>query len=218
MPKANAPQPKAQVKIIIAALKKNYQPVCGLHFSNPFELLIATILSAQCTDERVNSVTPALFNAFPTAQDFSTAQQEQVEAIIRPLGFFRQKAKNIIGLSKIIEKNFGGEIPRDIQTLVTLPGVGRKTANVLLGTAYGLPAITVDTHVKRLATRLGFTTQTHPDKIEQDLIALIPASERTDFCHRLIWHGRKVCHARKPACSPCCLRPYCPSKQTEDDR
>ncbi|HOJ62759.1 MAG TPA: endonuclease III, partial [bacterium] len=176
------------------------------------ELLIATILSAQCTDERVNQVTPVLFQRFPDARSLASAAPEDVEEIVRPTGFFRQKTKSILAVSQALADEFNGDIPRDIEELTRLPGVGRKTANVVLGTAYGIPAIMVDTHVKRVAARLDLSKQKDPDKIEQDLIALVPAAERTAFSHRMIWHGRKVCQARKPRCEACVLAPYCPSE------
>ncbi|RJP19333.1 MAG: endonuclease III [Candidatus Omnitrophota bacterium] len=206
----NAPARK-RIKKIIQFLAKEYEPVCGLRYKNPFELLITTILSAQCTDERVNKVTPALFERFPDAKAFTTALQEEVEDLIRSTGFFRQKTKSIIAVSHVLTEQYGGEVPQDMVALTKMPGIGRKTANVVLGTAFGFPAITVDTHVKRLATRLRLTDKSDPDKIEQDLIALIPAKERTDFSHRLIWHGRKVCAAKKPKCGECILAEVCPS-------
>ena len=171
-----------------------------MNFQSPFQLLIATILSAQCTDERVNKVTKDLFKKFPDAKALAAADPDEVEEMIRSTGFFRQKAKSLLAVSQAIVEDFKGKIPKDMDALTKLPGIGRKTANVVLGTAYGFPAITVDTHVKRLSNRLQLTDQSNPDKIERDLIALIPENERTDFSHRLIWHGRKVCQARKPQC------------------
>ncbi|MBN2330075.1 MAG: endonuclease III [Candidatus Omnitrophica bacterium] len=203
---------KERAKKIIAALAKEYEPVCALHFRSAFELLIATILSAQCTDERVNQVTQVLFQRYPDAKALAAAAEEDVEDIVRPTGFFRQKTQSIIGVSQALSGEFGGEVPAEMDQLIQLPGIGRKTANVVLGTAFGLPAVMVDTHVKRLSNRLGLSKQSNPDKIEQDLIAVIPEKERTDFSHRLIWHGRKVCAARKPRCESCILSAYCPSE------
>ncbi len=199
---------------IIPLLAEAYEPICALHFQNAFELLIATILSAQCTDERVNQVTRQLFQRYPNAITLAEADPESVEAIIRPTGFFRQKTKSLLAVSQALAERFQGEVPKEMEILTQLPGVGRKTANVVLGTAYGIPAIMVDTHVKRVANRLELTDQSDPEKIEQDLIALIPEKERTDFSHRLIWHGRKVCAARKPQCEICSLAPYCPSDES----
>lgn len=215
MPKKidSASPAKDRIPKIIEILKKEYEPVCALNFETPFQLLIATILSAQCTDERVNKVTKDLFEKFPNAKALSEADPDEVEEMIRPTGFFRQKAKSLLAVSKAIVEEFKGKVPKDMDALTKLPGIGRKTANVVLGTAYGFPAITVDTHVKRLSNRLQLTNQTNPDKIERDLIALIPENERTDFSHRLIWHGRKVCHARKPQCAICRLAEYCPSEE-----
>ena len=204
--------PAERIKKIIPLLAREHEPICALNFNNAFELLIATILSAQCTDERVNQVTPVLFQRFPDAPSLASAAPEEVEEIVRPTGFFRQKTKSILAVSQALADEFNGDIPRDIEELTRLPGVGRKTANVVLGTAYGIPAIMVDTHVKRVAARLDLSKQKDPDKIEQDLIALVPAAERTAFSHRMIWHGRKVCQARKPRCEACVLAPYCPSE------
>ncbi|MBI1388362.1 MAG: endonuclease III [bacterium] len=201
-----------RAKKIVKALEKEHDAVCGLNFSNPFELLIATILSAQCTDERVNKVTPALFKKYPTPQAMGEADSGDLEEMIRATGFFRNKAKSIQAVGSALARDYDGEVPEDMDALTALPGIGRKTANVVLGTAFGHPAITVDTHVKRLSNRLGLTSHSDPGKIEQDLIALIPAKDRTGFSHRLIWHGRRVCHARKPDCSGCVLAPYCPSE------
>jgi endonuclease III len=207
----DAPAKERAVKIS-AELARHYEPVCALHFRNPFELLIATILSAQCTDERVNQVTQVLFAKYPNAMSLAIADPVDVEEIVRPTGFFHQKTKSIITVSLALANEFGGMVPKEMDALTRLPGVGRKTANVVLGTAYGIPAIMVDTHVKRLSNRLGLSANADPEKIEQDLIALIPENERTDFSHRLIWHGRKVCAAKKPQCAACTLAEYCPSE------
>ena len=184
---------------------------CELNFSTPLELLVATILSAQCTDKRVNMVTPVLFARYHTAADYAAADRADLEKIIQSTGFFRAKSNSILGLGQALCDRFGGQVPGNLADLVTLPGVGRKTANVVLGNAFGVPGITVDTHFARLARRLGWTRQADPDKIEAEVGALIPRSEWTILSHRLIWHGRRVCHARKPACGACALARLCPS-------
>lgn len=184
---------------------------CELDFTSPYELLVATVLSAQTTDVRVNATTPALFAKFPTPTDLAAADPEEVETIIQSLGFFRAKTKAIIGLAKAIDERFGGQVPGRMKDLVTLPGVGRKTANVVLGNAFGVPGITVDTHFRRLAWRFGWTSQTDPDKIEVEVGALIPKKDWTILSHRLIWHGRRRCHSRRPACGACALARWCPS-------
>jgi endonuclease-3 len=182
-----------------------------LNFSTPLELLIATVLSAQTTDKRVNMVTPVLFARYHTAADYAAADREDVQKIIASTGFFRAKTASIIALGQALCERFGGEVPRKMKDLVTLPGVGRKTANVVLGNAFGVPGITVDTHFARLSRRFGWTTQTDPDKIEADVGSLFPRSEWTMLSHRLIWHGRWVCHARTPACGACGVARWCPS-------
>ncbi len=182
-----------------------------LNFTSPLELLVATILSAQTTDKRVNLVTPVLFARYQTAADYAAADRAEMEKIIQSTGFFRAKTSSLIGLGQALCDRYGGEVPGTLADLVTLPGVGRKTANVVLGNAFGVPGITVDTHFSRLARRFGWTTETDPDKIERDVGALIPRSEWTMLSHRLIWHGRRVCHARKPACGACGIARLCPS-------
>ncbi len=184
---------------------------CELDFTSPFELLVATVLSAQTTDVRVNSVTPTLFAKYPTPADLATADPQDVESIIQPTGFFRAKAKSIIGLAQASEERYGGEVPGRMKDLVTLPGVGRKTANVVLGNAFGVPGITVDTHFGRLVRRFGWTTETDPEKVEAEVGALIPRKDWTILSHRVIWHGRRRCHARRPACGVCPLARWCPS-------
>jgi endonuclease III len=184
---------------------------CELDFTSPFELLIATVLSAQTTDVRVNMVTPTLFAKYPTPADLAAADRADVEAIIQSTGFFRAKTQSIIGLSQTMVERFDGEVPARLKDLVTLPGVGRKTANVVLGNAFGIPGLTVDTHFNRLARRFGWTTNTEAEKIEADVAALIPKREWTILSHRLIWHGRRCCHARRPACGACALARLCPS-------
>jgi endonuclease-3 len=184
---------------------------CELDFTSPFELLVATVLSAQTTDVRVNMVTPTLFAKYPTPADLAAAEREDVESIIQSTGFFRAKTQAIVGLSQAIVERFGGEVPGRLKDLVTLPGVGRKTANVVLGNAFGVPGLTVDTHFARLARRFGWTANTDAVKIESDVAALIPRREWTILSHRLIWHGRRCCHSRRPACGACPLARLCPS-------
>jgi len=182
-----------------------------LDFTTPLELLIATILSAQTTDRRVNQVTPVLFARYRTAADYAAADRGDIEKIIITTGFFRAKTTAVIGLGQALCDRFGGEVPRRMKDLVTLPGVGRKTANVVLGNAFGVPGITVDTHFGRLARRFGWTESTDPVKVEQEVGALFPRSEWTMLSHRLIWHGRRVCHSRRPACGACGVANICPS-------
>ncbi|MYW48706.1 endonuclease III [Streptomyces sp. SID161] len=182
-----------------------------LDFDNPFQLLVATVLSAQTTDLRVNQTTPALFARYPTPEDLAAANPEEVEEILRPCGFFRAKTRSVIGLSKALTEDFGGEVPGRLEDLVKLPGVGRKTAFVVLGNAYGRPGITVDTHFQRLVRRWRWTDETDPDKIEAAVGALFPKSDWTDLSHHVIWHGRRICHARKPACGACPIAPLCPA-------
>ena len=184
---------------------------CELDFSSPLELLIATILSAQCTDKRVNLVTPLLFARYRTAVDYAAADRDEVEKIVMSTGFFRAKTTSIIGLGQALCERFGGEVPARLRDLVTLPGVGRKTANVVLGNAFGVPGITVDTHFGRLSRRFGWTTSDEPEKVEQEVAGLFPRSEWTVLSHRLIWHGRRVCHSRRPACGACTLARLCPA-------
>ena len=182
-----------------------------LNFSSPLELLVATILSAQTTDNRVNLVTPVLFARYKTAADYAAADREDMEKIIQSTGFYRAKTASLIALGQALCDRYHGEVPGKLKDLVTLPGVGRKTANVVLGNAFGVPGITVDTHFARLAGRFGWTTQTDPVKIESEVGALFPRSEWTMLSHRLIWHGRRVCHARRPACGACGVAHWCPS-------
>ena len=184
---------------------------CELDFTNPYELLVATILSAQTTDQRVNLVTPALFARYPTPADLADADPGEVEGMIQSTGFFRAKTKSIMGMAKAVCDRYGGEVPGRLDDLVTLPGAGRKTANVVLGNAFGVPGLTVDTHFGRLVRRFGWTSQTDPVKVEAAIGELIPKSEWTMLSHRLIWHGRRVCHARKPACGACAIAALCPS-------
>ena len=184
---------------------------CALDYSNPFELLVATVLSAQTTDARVNTVTPRLFEAYPGPEALAGANRQELEDILYPLGFYRAKAKSCIGLASSLCSDYGGEVPQTLEELVRLPGVGRKTANVVLGNAFGKPGITVDTHVGRLARRWAWSRSNDPVKVEADIATLIPESEWTQTCHRIIYHGRQVCRARNPACGMCALADVCPS-------
>jgi endonuclease-3 len=182
-----------------------------LDFTSPFELLVATVLSAQCTDAKVNDVTPGLFARYPNSESLASSDLAELEEVIRPTGFFRQKAATLKGIGQRLCERFGGEVPDSLEDLVALPGVGRKTANVVLGEAYGIPSIAVDTHVLRVARRLGWTTQTDPVKVERDLMAMIPNSQWTKVSQLVIWHGRRRCHARRPTCGACTLATSCPS-------
>lgn len=184
---------------------------CELDFRNPLELVVATVLSAQCTDKRVNLVTPKLFARYPKASDYAAADPEELEGIIKSTGFFRAKAKNITALGRRVAEQYGGHVPSNLDDLVTLPGVGRKTANVVLGNAFDIPGLTVDTHFGRLVRRFGWTTEEDPVKVESAVAKLIPEKEWTNLSHRLIWHGRRICHARKPACGACPLAKVCPA-------
>ena len=188
------------------------QAECALRHENAFQLLVATILSAQCTDERVNKVTPELFRQFPAPQDFVALPQEDLEQVIRSTGFFRNKAKSIIGAATRIVQEFGGKVPQTMEELLTLPGVARKTANVVLGTAFGIArGVVVDTHVFRIAHRLKLTREKTPEKVEQDLMKIVPQDRWISFSHQLIWFGRKICDARKPLCAKCPLVTVCDS-------
>ena len=182
-----------------------------MNFINPLQLLVATVLSAQCTDKRVNQVTPALFRKFPSSASLARADIGEIEGLIHSTGFFRVKAKNIQGLAKKIESDFGGKVPKTLAELTALPGVGRKTANVVLGHAFDTPGITVDTHFGRLSRRFGWTDETDPVKVEHAVGALIAQKEWTNLSQRMIWHGRRICHSRKPACGACPLAQLCPS-------
>lgn len=183
----------------------------ALNFTNPLELVVATVLSAQCTDKKVNEVTPTVFARYPSAAAYAAADRAELEALLRPTGFFRAKANSLIGLGAALVERFGGEVPRTLAELVTLPGVGRKTANVVLGHAFDVPGITVDTHVGRLSRRFGLTTETDPVKVEANLAALIERRDWTIASDRMIFHGRRICHARRPACGACALRRLCPA-------
>ena len=201
-----------RARAVNRALAEEYPDArCELAFSNPLELAVATILSAQCTDKKVNEVTPALFARYRSAADYAAADPREMEALIKPTGFFRAKTASLIGLGRALEERYGGKVPRRLDDLVTLPGIGRKTANVILGNAFGVPGLTVDTHFGRLARRLGWTAETDPVKVEFAVMELIPRTEWTMLSHRLIWHGRRCCFARKPACGACVVARLCPS-------
>lgn len=201
---------KKRILKIIKLLKKEYPDgKTALHFTTPLELLIATILSAQCTDERVNTVTGNLFKKYTSAKDYSDVELCELEKDIYSTGFFKNKAKSIKNCCRDLVERFGGEVPRTIEDLITLPGVGRKTANVILGSAFGIPGIVVDTHVRRLAQRLGLTNEDNPDKIEFELMEIVPKKEWTPFSFLLVDHGRKVCQARKPYCNECVIKELC---------
>jgi endonuclease-3 len=204
---------KKRIGKIIRLLRREYpRSRTALEFQSPLQILVATILAAQCTDERVNKVTPGLFRKYPTAEAFAAADRAELEAEIRPTGFFRNKAKSIIGATRKIVEDFGGRVPANMADLVTLPGVARKTANIVLSSGFGIAeGIAVDTHVKRLSGRLGLSRQLDPEKIEQDLMKIVPRKDWLDFNYMVVNHGRKVCQARKPRCPECVLRKLCPS-------
>ena len=187
---------------------------CELDFTTPLELAVATVLSAQCTDQRVNEVTPELFRRYPTAAAYAAADRDELEALVRPTGFFRNKATSLIGLGAALVERHGGEVPGRLEDLVQLPGIGRKTANVVLGNAFGVPGLTVDTHFGRLVRRFGWTQLDDPVKVEAAVAELLPRRDWTMFSHRVIFHGRRVCHARKPACGACGIASLCPSYGT----
>lgn len=204
--------PKGRARLVNERLKLEYpEAICELDHSNAFELLTATILSAQSTDKMINTLTPALFERFPTPEDLATADPEEVEQLIRSSGFYKAKTRSIIGMATALVERHGGEVPHAMKDLVKLPGVGRKTANVVRAEALGLPGLPVDTHVLRLSARLGLTTETDPVKVEYELNPMVPMAERGDFSLRIILHGRRVCFARKPNCPGCVLSDFCPS-------
>jgi endonuclease-3 len=206
------PEKKVRAKVIYRQLSKCYPNVrCELDYKNAFQLLVATVLSAQCTDKRVNQTTPALFKKYPNPQKMAKADLKEIQKLVKSTGFFRAKAKNIKGLSNKIMEEFDGKVPSALEELITLPGVGRKTANVVLGHAFGIPGITVDTHFGRLSRRFGWSKQNNPVKVEFEVGELIPEKEWTNLSQRMIWHGRRVCHSRKPACGACALAKLCPS-------
>jgi endonuclease-3 len=218
-PKTNYLSPERLQKIFSALDQLFPQARCALQHENAFQLLVATILSAQCTDERVNKVTPGLFQKYSSPQDFAALAQPVLEEEIRSTGFFRNKAKNIIGMAKKLVTDFGGQVPRTMEQMLTLPGVARKTANVVLGTAYGITTgIVVDTHVFRVARRLKLSREKTPEKVEQDLLKLVPPERWIAFGHQMIWFGRKVCQARKPLCADCLLESICDSRDKSRSR
>ena len=207
--------PKGRARETVARLAAEYPgqvaELCALRHDNPFQLLVATILSAQTTDERVNQVTPSLFWRYPSATDLAAADPAEVEELIHPTGFFRAKTRSLLSMASALDERYGGQVPRAMEDLVTLPGVGRKTANVIRSVAYGLPGLAVDTHVGRLSRRLGLTRHEDPEKIEADLNAMVPAADRGVLSLRLILHGRRVCLSRRPRCHMCVLNDFCPS-------
>ncbi len=197
----------------VEALKKEYpDAICSLTADTPFELLIATRLSAQCTDARVNLVTPALFEKYRTLEDYARADADDIAEIIHSCGFFRQKSKDIVGMAQKILSDFGGKVPDNIEDLTTLPGVGRKTANLICGDVYGKPAVVADTHLIRISNRLGLVATKDPYKVETELKKLLPPEESNDFCHRAVLHGRAICDARKPKCEICPMTDFCKKK------
>lgn len=201
---------KERAALAVELLKTEYpDAICSLNYSDPFQLLVATRLSAQCTDARVNLVTPALFGEFPTAEAMANAELSRVEEHIKSCGLYKTKAKDLIGIGKGICENFGGVVPETIEELTTLPGVGRKTANLVVGDVYKKPAVVTDTHFIRLVNRIGLTTATEPFKVEKELRAILPPTESNDFCHRTVLHGRAVCTARKAYCEKCVLNEIC---------
>lgn len=207
---------KKEEKAILAvnALKKEYpEAPCSLNAGNEFELLVATRLSAQCTDARVNIVTPALFDKYKTLEDYASADLADVEAIVRPCGFYHNKAKDIIGMAQMILERFGGRVPDNIEDLTKLPGVGRKTANLICGDIYGKPAVVADTHLIRITNLLGLINTKNPEIAERELKKLLPPEESNDFCHRCVLHGRAVCIARRPKCNECCMAEFCSFKK-----
>ncbi|HZJ78277.1 MAG TPA: endonuclease III [Clostridia bacterium] len=194
----------------IDALKKEYpEALCSLESANPFQLLVATRLSAQCTDARVNLITPELFKKYKSVEDFAKARVEDVEKIVHSCGFYHTKAKDIVEMSKKLIENFGGELPDTIEKLTSLPGVGRKTANLILGDVFGKPAVVADTHLIRISNLLGLVATKNPKKVELELKQLLPQNESNDFCHRCVLHGRAVCIARRPQCQRCCMKEFC---------
>jgi len=210
--KINYTSPQRLEKILAALDALFPRAECALRHENPFQLLVATILSAQCTDERVNKVTPGLFQKYPTPKDFAALRQEVLENEIRSTGFFRNKSKSIIAASKMIVETYGGKVPQTMEQMLALPGVARKTANVVLGTAYGIPTgVVVDTHVFRITRRLKLSVQKTPEKVEQDLIKIVPQDRWIAFGHQVIWFGRKICDARKPLCAECPMESICDS-------
>tara|TARA_B100000700_G_scaffold307510_1_gene384071 strand:- start:595 stop:1236 length:642 start_codon:yes stop_codon:yes gene_type:complete len=203
--------PKGRAKLVHQRLKGEYEAICELNHRSPFELLVATILSAQCTDVRVNKTTPGLFERYPAPIDLAAADQQTLEELVHPTGFYKNKAKNLLKMSNQLLDDYGGEVPTDLSDLVKLGGVGRKTANVIRSVAFGLPGLPVDTHVGRLSRRLGLTEEEDPVKVEMELNPMVPQYERGEFSLRVILHGRQVCFARNPHCDECILNDFCPT-------
>lgn len=211
---------KQRALLAVEALKKEYpDAICSLTYTDPLQLLIATRLSAQCTDARVNLVTPALFKRFPTLDAFCAGSEEEIAELIRSCGLYKTKAKDIFNMCHVLRDTYGGVIPDTVEELTKLPGVGRKTANLVVGDIYKKPAVVTDTHCIRIANRLGLTESTVPLKVEKDLRAVLPPEESNDFCHRTVLHGRAVCSARSPKCAACCMRAFCknPVKSTDKE-
>ncbi|MBR3835883.1 MAG: endonuclease III [Clostridia bacterium] len=205
---------KERALLAVEALKKEYpEAICSLNASNDFELLVATRLSAQCTDARVNIITPALFEKYKTLEDYANAKIEDVEELVRSCGFFRTKARDIIGMAQEILERFDGKVPDNLEDLTSLPGVGRKTANLICGDVYGKPAVVADTHLIRITNLLGLVSTKDPLKVELELKKILPAEESNDFCHRCVLHGRAVCVARRPDCANCCMQSFCKSAE-----
>ena len=203
---------RKEARAVYRILSKTYPEIrCELDFNNPLELIVATVLSAQCTDKRVNTITPALFKKYKTAKAYAGANIHQLEELVFQTGFYRAKARHIKGIGITLLEEFNGEVPRTLEELITLPGVGRKTANVVLGHAFDIPGITVDTHFGRLSRRFGWTNELDPVKVEHIVGELIPQKEWTNLSQRMIWHGRRICHSRKPACGACPVAKMCPS-------
>jgi endonuclease III len=213
LPRESRKARRERTSVILAGLAEAYpESECSLTHDDPLQLIVATVLSAQCTDAAVNRATPALFARFRTAEDYANATQEEMEGYLASLNFFRNKSRSLIGLGRALVERHGGEVPAELEALTQLPGVGRKTANVVLGVGFGVAeGVVVDTHVKRIAARLGLTREEEPEKIEQDLLKLLPEEERVIFTHRVIDHGRAVCTARKPHCDRCVLAAVCPT-------
>jgi endonuclease-3 len=208
----SAASKKTRAKAIYKILSETYPNVrCELDYKNPFQLLVATVLSAQCTDKRVNQTTPTLFKKYPNAKKMAAADIRDLQQLVKSTGFYRAKAKNIKSLSQKISTDFNGQVPNQLEELITLPGVGRKTANVVLGHGFNIPGLTVDTHFGRLSRRFGWSDKKDPVKVEFEVAELIPKKEWTNLSQRLIWHGRRVCHSRKPACGACVIAKLCPS-------
>ena len=203
---------RKEARAVYRILSKTYPQIrCELDFKNPLELIVATVLSAQCTDKRVNTITPALFKKYKTAKAYAGADIHQLEELVYQTGFYRAKARHIKGIGITLLEEFNGEVPNTLEELITLPGVGRKTANVVLGHAFDIPGITVDTHFGRLSRRFGWTKEMDPVKVERIVGELIPQKEWTNLSQRMIWHGRRICHSRKPACGACPVAKICPS-------